>query len=427
MKKVFSESPVLPINILQEVFGAVAYSTPPGVENRLPFTVADRCFFRRNRMAELVPGESEKCELSDEETFRQAVEGFAQVRPGDKQRRIPRFPTPGALSARLGAHGFEGNLILEDFDLNDDVTGEWEENESKGNGKDKIVGINIVDFCEAGIQLQFQCDDFLRLKESLLYLELQNQRFPVTLVWFQKSGSVSRGGFSFNTEIHSDLYLARIVSTLNAELVDFLVSSFRKNPAVFTVQAGVFAYLSIYYGLRLRFMEALAKANTAETRIEPGSPFQLSSAFQDACRTPYTNTYNMEQISKCKSDPKIRKLLYQYLRPYYQFGCGIVGQGHKAIFLKEDALATIFNSVLIAVEDCRYAPAVLPSLSFLYQSFLYLKQLLPGILGEAEFDAQFRYYSSIIYRVQRTAETLLTFPAMFQEDADHFEPREQEA
>ena len=70
-------------------------------------------------MADFMSGESADRELTDEQTFRQAVEGFAQVRSGDKQRRLPRFPTPGAVSGRLGAHGFEGNLILEDFDFED--------------------------------------------------------------------------------------------------------------------------------------------------------------------------------------------------------------------------------------------------------------------------------------------------------------------
>lgn len=355
-------------------------------------------------MAELISKESERKELTDEETFRQVVEGFAQARPGDKQRRTPRFPTPGAITGRLGTYGFEGNIVLEDFDFHDDAAIERRKPGRKGNGKERTYGFNIVDFCEAGVQLQFQCDDFLRLKESHLCLELQNHRFPVTLVWFQKSDTVSKGGFCFNSSIHSDLYLARIVSTLNTELVDFLVSTCREKPCANTVQAGIFTYLAIFYGLRLRFMEAIAEVNTLGDWIDSPSANQACE-YRGACHVPYTNTYNVEQIRRFKSDLRTRKLLYQYLRPFYEFGCGIVGQGHKVIFLKEDALATIFNSVFISAEDCQYAPDILPSLSFLYQNFLNLKQLFPGILEETEFDAQFRYYSSIISQVARLPET----------------------
>jgi len=375
-------------------------------------------------MADLMPEESKKSELTDEETFRLVVEGFAQVRPENKQRRTPRFPTPGALSSRLGIHGFEGNLVLEDFGFND---GAERRNPGNGrNGKGKPLGINIVDFSEAGVQLQFQCDDFLRLKESLLYLELQNQRFPVTLMWFQKSGSVSKGGFSFNTAIHSDLYLARIVSTLNVELVDFLVSTYGTKPTAVTVQGGIFIYMSIFYGLRLRFMEAVAEVNTLRGWIESPSTHQAAT-LPDAYHLPYTNMYNTDQIKKYRSDPRIRKLLYQYLKPFYEFGCGIVGLGHRVIFLRKEALATIFNSVFIATEDCEYAPSVFPNLSFLYQSFLHLKQLFPRMLGGAEFDAQFRYYSSIISRMERLPEKFFDLPAAFAEDMGLFQPLEQEA
>lgn len=379
-------------------------------------------------MADLTPEESKKRELTDEETFRLVVEGFAQVRPENKQRRTPRFPTPGALSSRLGVHGFEGNLVLEDFDFNDHV---GRRNLGSGrNGNGEPLGINIIDFSEAGVQLQFQCDDFLRLKESRLYLELQNQRFPVTLMWFQKSGPVSKGGFSFNTAIHSDLYLARIASTLNVELVDFLVSTYGRNPTAVTVQSGIFIYMSIFYGLRLRFMEAVAEVNTLRGWIESPAT-NRPGALPDACHLPYTNMYNTDQIRKYRSDPRIRKLLYHYLKPFYEFGCGIVGLGHRVIFLRKEALATIFNSVFIATEDCEYAPAVFPSLSFLYQSFQHLKHLFPDILGEvlgeAEFDAQFRYYSSIISRVQQLPKTFFDLPAAFEESMDLFQPRWQEA
>jgi len=362
-----------------------------------------------------MPVESENKELTDEETFRQVVEGFAQVRPEDKQRKMPRFPTPGVLSARLGVNGVEGNLVLEDFDFDDGPTSQSEDHPRKENGKDRSLGVNIVDFCEAGIQLQFQCDDIFRLKESLLYLELHDQRFPVTMVWFQKSGSFSRAGFSFNTTVHSDLFLARFISILNAELVDFLLSGYRRNPTALTPQAAVFTYLSIYYGLRLRFMETVAEANTLASLSLPDSP---SGEFQDACSLPYTNTYNVEQLSRHKSDPRVRKLLYQDIRPFYEFGCGIVGPGHKVIFLKEDALGTIFNSALTAPEDCRLSPEVSPGLSSLYQNFLDLKQLIPGILDEVDLDAQFRYYSSIIYRVERFSEMFLALPPTFAENRE---------
>jgi hypothetical protein len=99
----------------------------------------------------------------------------------------------------------------------------------------------------------------------------------------------------------------------------------------------------------------------------------------------------------------------------------------NVILLKEDALAVIFNSVLIAEEDCQYTTAILPSLSFLHKNFLYLKQLLPGILEGPEFNNQFGYYSNIIYRMEMLREEHFLPLPLTSENQDFFEPREREA
>ncbi len=358
-------------------------------------------------MTVTVPQKSDHTGLTDEQSIRQMVESIVELRPENQKRNFPRFPTPMALSGKSDIHAPEGSLVLEEPDPSGDGTDKYEKRGNHGDAGNRALEFRIVDFSEKGVLLQFNCDDSLRLKESHLYLQLLGQSIPVSLRWIEQTGPITRGGFDFNTDIDSNPYLARIISILNTELVDFAVNTYEECPNIFKEQFGIFIYLSIYYGLRLRLMETIATINSLQILDSLDS---LSASFKNTARGllcyPYSQSYNIEQVIKHRSEDSVKQQLYKYIRPFYQFGCSTIGLNTHIIFLKEDVWATILNSVFIAEEDCMYSSTILPSLSFLYHSFLHLKQLLPGLFEAKEFDNQFGYYSSVILQIAWLIEKL---------------------
>ena len=357
-------------------------------------------------MTATVPRKSDYTGLTDEQSSRQILESIAELRSENQKRNVPRFPTPAALSGKLGIEAPEGSLVLEKADPTGDGTHKYEEQGSHGDGDNRVLGFRIVDFSEKGVSLQFSCDNLLRLKESRLYLQLLGHRIPVSLRWMEQTSPITRGGFEFNTDIDSNQYLARIISILNTELVDFAVNTYEECPQLFNEQFGIFIYLSIYYGLRLRLMETIAAFNSSQLCDATDTLSTIDKRLvQGFVCYPYSSTYNIEQVIKNRSDSRVKKQLHKYIRPLYEFGCSTTGMSTNIIFLKDEAWSTILNSVFIADEDCKYSSTILPSLSFLYHSFLRLKQLLPGLFEEEEFDNQFRYYSSVILQIAKTVSS----------------------
>jgi hypothetical protein len=110
----------------------------------------------------------------------------------------------------------------------------------------------------------------------------------------------------------------------------------------------------------------------------------------------------MAQIIKNKADPDLINILYKYIKPYNDIGCGIIGMHSDVIFLKEEAKSTIFNSIFFTRDDCKYSATILPKLSFLHSNFLQLKRvLMPRVFEDDVFELQFRYYSSVIQQIDK--------------------------
>jgi len=338
-------------------------------------------------------------ELTDEQSFREMVEMFAAIRSDTQQRKFPRFPTAGALSGKLGVHGFDGTLVAEKPGPGEDGRRQLR-GQPDSTADVETVGVNIVDFSENGIQLELQSVDFPRLQRRSLTLEIQDQRIPVRLRWWTSRGPAGRGGFLFPHPIDSNPFLARFISDLNTHLISYLMSTYLKGLTSFTNEAGVFIYMAIYYGLRLKFLESISerkKSNDAFEGDRTSSAPQPSTSDQD---TGFSRYHHMNQVIRYKSDTAIRNILYKYVQPYHTQGCGILGMHHDVVFLKEEAYSTIFNSILCAEDDCRPATNILPKLSSLYNDFLQLKRFLaPRVFEDDAFEDQFRYYSYFIQRI----------------------------
>ncbi|MEN6440789.1 MAG: hypothetical protein ABFD97_19635 [Syntrophobacter sp.] len=344
-------------------------------------------------------------ELTDEQSFREMVEAFASIRSDTQQRKFPRFPTAGALSGKLGLHGFEGTLISERA-LADE---ERRKQDLERSGADMDIartGANIVDFSENGIQLELRSVDFSHLQRRSLSLEIQDQLLPLRLRWWSSRGSAGRGGFLFADNIDSDPLLARFISTLNTQLISYLMSTYLKGLTTFTNEAGVFIYMAIFYGLRLKFLETIAERKKSNASCEGDRRSTAPSS--SSCMTDggLSKFHHMNQVIKYKSDTAVRNTLYKYVQPYHTQGCSILGMHHDVVFLKEEAYSTIFNSILCAGEDCRPATSILPKLSSLHNDFLQLKRFLaPRVFEDDAFENQFRYYSDFLQRIDLTSRT----------------------
>jgi hypothetical protein len=349
-------------------------------------------------------------ELTDEECFRQTVESFVEMRSESERRKIPRFPTPVALSEQLSVPGFEGLLICRDDDSFGSCAGNSPEPIGLSLTGERIRRIKIVDFCEGGLQLRVSSNDLLRFQGRSLCLEVENFRLPMRLNWCTQSGLYDEGGFSFIGRIDSDPYLARFVSALNKRLIEFLSNHPMARSASFSRQAGVFLFFAIYFALRLQFLEMVSEINQLTSTAAAEYP---SAALEFILQTfqglDYTSSYHRQQISKNISNPRLKRLLHIYMQPYYSFGCGLRGRRQKIIFLKDDAWTAILDSIFFVESDCEPSTDILPSIQPLYRCFLNLRQLLPGVFDAKEFDDQFKYYSRTIFDMEMLRERVVNY------------------
>lgn len=335
-------------------------------------------------------------ELTDEQSCREMIESLVAFRLDTEKRAFLRSPTPAALSGRLGLQGSEGTLVVAEKSSSGVASSNDDEGGCRHAGDVEKIGVNIVNFSENGAQLQLCYNNVLHLQRSSLYLEIRNHRVPVHLRWWKYGEGAGRGGFLFANRIDSDTFMVRFISDLNTDLIDFLMSSYLNGLVTFTKQAGIFIYMSIYYGLRLKFLEAVAERKTL-TGFSKNDPIPNMS---DTTHDDYSSDYHMDQIIKNESDSLLQNTLHKYMEPFHKIGCGIIGMHEDVVFTKEEANSTIFNSVLLTKDDCKHSTAILPKLSFLHGNFLQLKHLLmPHVFKDDIFEMQFRYYSSVIQQI----------------------------
>lgn len=326
------------------------------------------------------------------------VESFVALRSADERRKFPRFPTPPALSGRLGVNGFEGTLVAEGPGSSGERSWNYDGGECRSGADVEKIAVNIADFSESGVQLQLCYSDFLSLQRSSLHLEIENHRFPVQLRWWKQCGCANRGGFLFSNRMESYEFLAKYILALNTKLVDFLMATYLNAIDAFTNQAGVFIYISIYYGLRLTLLEAIARRNTSIefNRNEQTSNMPIISF------GAYSNAYHIAQNAASESKTMLRNALYKYIRPYYDFGCGVIGMNEDVILMKEEVIFAILNSVILTNNGDQHSSAIRPELSFLHSNFLTLKHLLMLQVFEDEiFEIQFEYYSGVIQQIEQ--------------------------
>ena len=328
-------------------------------------------------------------ESTDTQCFRELVESLVRNRPEGQVRKSPRFSTPAALCGLKG-FGYDGVLFSE---ATNTARGAGDAPGGSVNPRvdGRLYGIKIVDFSENGVQIQFECDKPSRLFGSHLLLKIRDARIPVVLKWCRQSQPFCRGGLFFSERIDSGRKLAGIISDLGTQLVDYLIDGFTTKRIPFSEQAGVYAYLAIFYTLRLHFLESFEALKASETQAgdENGSSWQ---GYLRGCNNGHfvTSWNSMDE-----------RLFSIFMKPYHDFGCGLFGMAEDVVFPRQDVHAAVLNSMFLTKRDSLGSTKFLPSIENCYRRFRELKLLLPGVFESEEFDSLFKYYNSMMFQLNQ--------------------------
>jgi hypothetical protein len=310
--------------------------------------------------------------LTDRESLWQMIQALAQMHP--ESRELPRFPSAAFLAGRTD--GFEGFLVLDGGDglgnLDDGVPRE----NDQGN---PFPEVRVLDFSEAGLQLELSCENPLLLLTSSLSLEIQGERVPVILRWFDQSIPTGRVGVYFAEGALEYPVLMHLITRLGEDLLGFLLTGFKEGSVPFTRQAGSFAYLALFYTLRLHFLEALASVADLATEEDTLIPDLVSGL----------RSHPVPE----DADPPLLKL---FMKPIEDFGCALMGAGQNCIFLEHEALSLLRQTLFPIQWDLDDVPQVISALRFLHQSFLDLRALMPETFRDKEFEFPFLCYSAKI-------------------------------
>jgi len=334
----------------------------------------------KSRLYEPVTGE-----FKDNQGFQNLVESLVQIRSKAEARRKPRFLTPAAFTGMENSE-YVGYLFSETTGPTRAGSDALESAADPRENAERLYGIKVVNFSENGIQIQFECTDPFKLFKSQLFLKIGDARIPVKFMWYRQSQPGCRGGLLFSENSNFGREAAGMISNMCKSLVDYLIGGFKSEAIPFSQQAGVYAYLAIFYGLRLLFLEKIA----ALKELETGAATRTMSSVPDYILAKLSGL-NAERF--CMANDR---LIGIFMKPYFDFGCGLLGMREDVVFPQQDVRAAVINSMFFTEKNCFDPTDLLPAIEQFYQRFLQLKLLLQGVFEAEEFDNQFKYYNTII-------------------------------
>ncbi len=337
-------------------------------------------YLYNSRLYEPVMGE-----FTDYQGFQNLVESLVQIRSKAEARRKPRFSTPAALTG-LENSEFDGILFSETTGPTRGCGDALESAADPRGNAGRLHSIKVVNFSENGIQIQFECTESFELFNSHLFLKIGDARIPVKFMWYRQSQPFCRGGLKFSENTDFGRKAAGMVSNMCTSLVDYLIGGFKSKAIPFSEQAGVYAYLAIFYSLRLLFLEKIAALKEFETR----------AVTRNMSSVPDYILAKLSGLSAERFCMVNDRLIGIFMKPYFDFGCGLPGMGEDVVFPQQDVRAAIINSMFFTEKNCLDSTDLLPAIQQFYQRFLELKLLLQGVFEAEEFDNQFRYYNRII-------------------------------
>ena len=336
-------------------------------------------YLYKSRLYEPVTGE-----FTGDRGFQNLVESLVQIRSKAEARRKPRFSTPAALTG-LENSEYDGFLFSETTGPTCGG-GALESPADPGGNAGRLYGIKIVNFSENGIQIQFESTEPFEFFNSTLFLKIEDAAIPVKFKWYRQSQPVIRGGLLFSENTNFGRKAAGMISNMGKGLVDYLIGGFTSKAIPFSQQAGVYAYLAIFYSLRLFFLEKIAALKEFETR----------AVTRNMSSVPDYILAKLSGISAERFCMVNDRLIGIFMKPYFDFGCGLLGTGEDVVFPKQDVRAAIINSMFFTEKNCLDSTDLLPAIEQFYQRFQELKLLFQGVFEAEEFDNQFKYYNRII-------------------------------
>jgi hypothetical protein len=357
--------------------------------------------------------------LTDDESFRKVVESIAGRRAVTQKRKSPRYPTARALVDRNQPMPHSGELVClspgrQNPGLTTSNRTQYGPSTSSlietgtENLLHKISWIDVIDFSEEGLQIEFECDNFFDYLDRPLFVRFGPARLPISLHWFKQTAGLLRCGCSFCGAIDKDPGIATTLLTLSDELVHYLVRGERSDNGVKPEM--VFAYLSIFQNLRLRFLEAIASFHESKSFIlrfvNPGYHARVDHILR---RFRYTKYYQLNESKRLQNNSHYKSIIDTFLKPYHRFGCGLLGVGEDMLFLENDVQNMVMNSLLL--------PDALQSRSFVlgdsvkhaYELFCDLKKTSSETFDSYEYDRQFQCYGAHIGEIVLMREQLIDF------------------
>lgn len=330
--------------------------------------------------------------LSDVQSLREMIWWLVDRRPASSKRQRPRFPAPAVLVNRIKEIDPDCLILVEV----EDGAKEFEEGEA---GEISINGY-VVDFSETGLQLQFPFEDIPSLlKGRMRFIEVRGVRVPVLLKWCKHSPQAGRAGVSLVKDSGGRYAFMNLVAELGEGLVGFLLGEIKKGNERFGSQEAVFAYFAILYSLRLQLLKDIASVSElVESAVNKVNSRDLIREILNEMRILRSSFVKGAGI-----DP----LTDVFMRPFHESGCALVGMQEDSIFLEPDALAIVRSFILPLEEDKPDITDIAPSLHFLYERFLEIRGLLPGLFEDECFDAQFVRYSMLISHLELLRDKLV--------------------
>lgn len=357
--------------------------------------------------------------LSDGDSFKQVVESIAGRRSASQKRKSPRFPTVSALATRSAATPANGELVCLSsgrMDHAGDSRRQQADDASNGgaaaSGADSLLQIisriNVIDFSEEGLQIELKCDNFLDYLDRPLFVQFNQARLPVNMHWFKQSGGLLRCGCSFCGAIDKDPGIASTLLGLSSDLVRYLVQGERSRNG--SRPEMVFAYISTIYNLRLMFLDAVASFHESKNFIlrfvHPKFHIRVDHILR---KFKYSKYFQVNEARRLVNDSHFNSLIDTFLKPYQEYGCGLLGAGEDMLFLENDVFNLMMNCLILPDPLQPRLETLGDSVNSVHQMFLEVRKRLPGAFESSDFDKQFYCYSGLIGEIVLLRERLIDF------------------
>lgn len=329
--------------------------------------------------------------------MREMIESFAERRAEDEKRVYPRFMTPEGLNGEMDLRRPAGMLVCRKKGAQDQQQGGAGGTRAPVGEFEKLSDMCFMDFSEEGAQIYFHCGNPAKIRESRLFLQIGSARIPVLLRWYQPSAEGHMAGFEFVEAQDRSPDLASLLVSLSDRLVDFLLYEHLPKWGKDHDQACIYTYLSIFYNLRLRFLETVAAFYKAQ---ECAERCVTREQHRDIMRTLFEfeslRTLHFKQSKALGRDKPFQATLDLFMKPFLEYHCGISGEYNKVCFLENDVLNALINSVVFWNWSIPPPDELNERVRPAYRAFLTLRANLPGVFDDEQYDRQFVYYSFLI-------------------------------